>query len=91
MTTKADLPAIRALAAMHLKGEAVEGEPAVITMQQTEEADCNLSPSRWADDSGRAGATNPGERSDLQERLRDDEKRLDAELAPDFARLRKLS
>jgi type I restriction enzyme M protein len=36
------------LAAMYLKGEAVEGEVAVITTQQAEEADYNLSPSRWA-------------------------------------------
>lgn len=39
---------IRSLAAMYLKGEAVEGELAVITTQQAEEADYNLSPSRWA-------------------------------------------
>jgi type I restriction enzyme M protein len=38
---------IRPLAAMYLKGEAVEGELAVITAQQAEEADYNLSPSRW--------------------------------------------
>lgn len=38
---------IRALAAMYLKGEAVEGELAVITTQQAEEADYNLSPGRW--------------------------------------------
>ena len=38
---------IRPLAAMYLKGEAVEGELAVITTQQAEEADYNLSPSRW--------------------------------------------
>lgn len=39
---------IRALAGMYLKGEVVEGELAVITKQQAEEADYNLSPSRWA-------------------------------------------
>lgn len=38
---------IKPLAAMYLKGEAVEGEVAVITSQQAEEADYNLSPSRW--------------------------------------------
>lgn len=38
---------IRPLAAMYLKGESVEGELAVITTQQVEEADYNLSPSRW--------------------------------------------
>jgi type I restriction enzyme M protein len=39
--------AIRPLAAAYLKGEAVDGEIAVITRQQAEEADYNLSPSRW--------------------------------------------
>lgn len=39
--------AIRPLAAMYLKGEAVEGELAVITQAQAAEADYNLSPSRW--------------------------------------------
>ena len=39
--------AIRPLAAAYLKGEPVEGEIAVITRQQAEDADYNLSPSRW--------------------------------------------
>ena len=39
---------IRPLAAAFLKGEPVEGEIAVITRDQAEEADYNLSPSRWA-------------------------------------------
>jgi type I restriction enzyme M protein len=39
--------AIRPLAASYLKGEPVESEIAVITRQQAEEADYNLSPSRW--------------------------------------------
>jgi type I restriction enzyme M protein len=38
---------IRPLAAAFLKGEPVEGEIAVITRRQAEEADYNLSPSRW--------------------------------------------
>lgn len=38
---------IHSLAVMYLKGDAVEGELAVITTQQAEEADYNLSPSRW--------------------------------------------
>ena len=37
----------RLLASIYLKGDAVEGEMAVITTQQAEEADYNLSPSRW--------------------------------------------
>ena len=36
------------LATAFLKGEPVEGEVAVITREQVEEADYNLSPSRWA-------------------------------------------
>jgi type I restriction enzyme M protein len=42
---------IRPLAAAFLQGEPVEGEVAVITRQQAEEADYNLSPSRWVGDS----------------------------------------
>ena len=38
---------IRLLAAAFLKGEPVEGEIAVITRAQAQEADYNLSPSRW--------------------------------------------
>ena len=38
---------IRPLAAAFLKGAPVEGEVAVITREQAEEADYNLSPSRW--------------------------------------------
>ena len=38
---------IRPLAAAFLKGEPVEGEVAVITREQAEKADYNLSPSRW--------------------------------------------
>lgn len=43
---------IRSLAAMYLKGETVAGELAVITTRQTEEADYNLSPSRWVEQNG---------------------------------------
>lgn len=39
--------AIRPLAAAYLKGEPVDSEIAVVTRQQAEEADYNLSPSRW--------------------------------------------
>ena len=38
---------IRLIAAVFGKGEPVEGEVAVITREQVEEADYNLSPSRW--------------------------------------------
>jgi type I restriction enzyme M protein len=39
--------AIREIAALFLKGEAVEGEVAVITREEAAGADFNLSPSRW--------------------------------------------
>ncbi|QNT69272.1 N-6 DNA methylase [Defluviicoccus vanus] len=45
---------IRPLAAAWLKGEPVEGEIAVITKAQAEEADYNLSPSRWVGQSSSA-------------------------------------
>ena len=38
---------ISAIAALFLKGEPVEGEVEVITLEQAAEADYNLSPSRW--------------------------------------------
>ena len=40
---------IRPLAAAFLKGEPVKGEIAVITREQAKEADYNLSPSRWVE------------------------------------------
>ncbi len=40
---------IRPLATAYVKGEPVEGEIAVITREQAEEADYNLSPSRWVE------------------------------------------
>lgn len=43
---------LRPLAAMYLKGESVEGELAVITRKQAEEADYNLSPSKWIAQNG---------------------------------------
>ena len=46
---------IRPLAAAFLKGEPVEGEIAVITREHAQEADYNLSPSRWVEQ-----ATNKG-------------------------------
>jgi type I restriction enzyme M protein len=45
---------IRPLAAAYLKGEPVEGEIAIITRQQAEDADYNLSLSRWVGQSDEA-------------------------------------
>lgn len=54
--------AIRPLAAAYLKGEPIEGEIAVITRQQAEAADYNLSPNRWV---GQVTETINGELPDL--------------------------
>ena len=43
---------LRLLAEAFVKGEPVEGEVAVITREQAEEADYNLSPSRWVGQTG---------------------------------------
>lgn len=40
---------LRSLAAMFLKGQPVDGELAVISKQQAEKADYNLSPTQWVD------------------------------------------
>ena len=48
---------IRPIAVAFLKGEAVDGEVAVITREQAAEADYNLSPSRWV---GQTSSTEVG-------------------------------
>jgi type I restriction enzyme M protein len=58
--------AIRPLASMYLKGEAVDGEMAVITLALAAEADYNLSPSRWV---GQAEAISTADISSLIKRL----------------------
>ena len=63
---------IRPLAAAYLKGEPIEGEIAVITRQQAEDADYNLSPSRYV---GHADETEKATLPDLIAELLDlDEK-----------------
>jgi type I restriction enzyme M protein len=52
---------IRPLAAAYHKGEAVDGEIAIITRQQAEEADYNLSPSRYV------GRVDDAEKSTVQD------------------------
>jgi len=54
---------IHSLAAAYLKGEPTDGEIAVITRAQAEEADYNLSPSRWA------GPATGGEEANLKDIL----------------------
>ena len=59
---------IRPLAAAFVKGEPVEGEVAVITREQAEKADYNLSPSRWV---GQTADIETASVSDLIKELRD--------------------
>ena len=78
---------IRLLAAAFLKGEPVEGEIAVITREQAEEADYSLSPSRWV------GQTNAVAQRPIKEivaemqRLDDEAREIDASLAKMLAHL----
>lgn len=78
---------IRPLSGSFLKGEPVEGEVAVITRQQAEDADYNLSPSRWV---GQASFAEQKPVKDIvAELLRLDEeaKIIDASLARMLVRL----
>lgn len=71
---------IRSLATTYLKGEAVDGKLAVITTREVEDADYNLSPSRWVVN------TTEGNGQSLLSLLNRYEKCLDAEksLEADF-------
>ena len=57
---------IRPIAAAFLKGEAIDGEVAVITREQAAEADYNLSPSRWV---GQAAGGDDFDLHDIMERF----------------------
>ena len=80
----------RPLAAAYLAGEPVEGEVAVITRKAAEEADYNLSPSRWV------GPDGVGEGADLKDILdRFDtiiavEAEVSRDLRPALSKLREL-
>jgi type I restriction enzyme M protein len=78
---------IRALAAMYSKGDPIEGEVVVITRWQAEEADYNVSPSRWV---GQAEVTNHRDIADLVKAANDltrEGDRLWRDLEPMLARL----
>jgi type I restriction enzyme M protein len=78
---------IRPLAGAYLKGEPIEGEIAVITKAQAEEADYNLSPSRWVVQT--YAATRRPIKDIVSELLRLDEQArdIDASLAKMLVRL----
>ena len=68
---------LRPLALMYLKGESVAGELAVITKQQAEEADYNLSPSRWIGQSEAAGKDNLKDLIDKAKNLAEAGRKID--------------
>jgi type I restriction enzyme M protein len=68
---------LRPLAAMYLKGEPVAGELAVITKQQAEEADYNLSPSRWIGQAEAAGTDNLKDLIDKAKNLAETGRKID--------------
>ena len=78
---------IRPLATAFLKGEPLEGEVAVITREQAEQADYNLSPSRWV------GQTDAVEQRPISEiiadlqHLDDEAREIDTRLAKMLERL----
>jgi len=81
---------IRPLASMYLKGEPVEGELAVITIEQAREADYNLSPSRWVDTGSNHDAADLGSLLDRYLQLAQAERALEGDLAAALQQLRAL-
>ena len=82
---------IQPMAAMFLKGEPVEGEVAVITREQVEEADYNLSPSRWV---GQPVGDDDADLQDIMEQFEaivTEEEVVSAELQAVLTKLRKLA
>ena len=72
---------IRPLAAAFLKGEPVEGEVAVITREQAQEADYNLSPSRWVSQADTVDQRPISEIIADMQRLDSEAREIDAQLA----------
>jgi len=71
---------LRPLAAMYLKGEPVDGELAVISKQQADEADYNLSPSRWVGQSDDAVVGSIPKLISALEKLNEQELQLTSDL-----------
>ncbi len=71
---------IRPLAAAFLKGEPVEGEIAVITREEAEKADYNLSPSRWVAQADTATRRSVGEIVAELRRFDEEAREIDASL-----------
>ncbi len=78
---------ITPLAAAYLKGEPVEGEIAVITQEQVEKADYNLSPSRWVMQTDAAVQRPIKDIIAEMQRLDEEAREVDARLSDMLARL----
>ncbi|MDE2806869.1 MAG: N-6 DNA methylase [Gemmatimonadota bacterium] len=78
---------IRLIAAAFAKGERVEGEVAVITREQAEEADYNLSPSRWVGQTDAVSQRPIKEIIAEMQRLDEEAREIEASLAQMLARL----
>lgn len=79
--------AVRLIASAFLKGEVVEGEVAIVTREQVQSSDYNLSPSRWV--LGNREETGVDMNSLIQkfEKLLDQERDIDARLRDVLGRL----
>ena len=82
---------IRPLAAAFLKGEPVEGEVAVITREQAEEADYNLSPSRWVEQAASDDEANLEDIMTRFESILSEEAAISAQLQTVLQKLRVLT
>ncbi len=72
---------IRAIAALYLKGEAVEGEVALISIEQAEQADYKLSPSLWVENSSDGQEVNLGDLITHYQKLINTERLLEMNLS----------
>ena len=78
---------IRLIATAFVKGEPVEGEIAVITHEQAEQADYNLSPSRWVGQADEVVQRPIAEIIAEMQRLDEEAREVDAHLSDMLARL----
>ena len=78
---------IRLIATAFVKGEPVEGEIAVITREQAEQADYNLSPSRWVGQADEVVQRPIAEIIAEMQRLDEEARAVDAHLSDMLARL----
>ena len=82
---------IHPLAAKFLKGEPLEGEVVVIDQQKAEEADYNLSPSRWVNCSSDVSSADLGKLLQRFETLLATESQIEHELIKALAKLKALA